>query len=68
MKMSNYKKGDWQQTWDGLFWTFMDKHRDFFLSNPRLGMLIRTFDKMNQDKKETHFKNAELFFNQLDNG
>ncbi|MDG1397529.1 MAG: cryptochrome/photolyase family protein [Polaribacter sp.] len=68
MKMSNYKKGDWQQTWDGLFWAFMDKHRDFFLSNPRLGMLIRTFDKMTQEKKEIHFKNAELFFNQLDDG
>ena len=67
MKMSNYKKGDWQKTWDGLFWTFMDKHRDFFLSNPRLGMLIRTFDKMNQDKKEEHFENAKLFLNQLDN-
>ena len=67
MKMSNYKKDDWQETWDGLFWTFMDKHRDFFLSNPRLGMLIRTFDKMKQEKKETHFKNAELFFKQLDN-
>ncbi|MHB0753936.1 cryptochrome/photolyase family protein [Polaribacter sp. M15] len=68
MKMSNYKKGDWQQTWDGLFWTFMDKHRDFFLSNPRLGMLIRTFDKMNQEKKEVHFKNAKQFFKELDNG
>lgn len=67
MKMSNYKKGNWQKTWDGLFWTFMDKHRDFFLSNPRLGMLIRTFDKMAQDKKETHFKNAEQFFKQFDN-
>jgi deoxyribodipyrimidine photolyase-related protein len=68
MKMSNYKKGNWQQIWDGLFWTFMDKHRDFFLSNPRLGMLIRIFDKMNPEKKEIHFKNATLFFNQLDNG
>ena len=67
MKMSNYKKGKWQETWDGLFWTFMDKHRDFFLSNPRLGMLIRTFDKMNQEKKEMHFNNAKQFLNQLDN-
>lgn len=65
MKMSNYSKGDWQPIWDGLFWTFMDKHRNFFLNNPRLGMLIRTFDKMNQDKKETHFKNAEEFLKQL---
>jgi deoxyribodipyrimidine photolyase-related protein len=66
MKMSNYQKGSWQSVWDGLFWTFMDKHRDFFLKNPRLGMLIRTFDKMNQDKKEIHFKNAEKFIKQLD--
>ena len=65
MKMSNYSKGAWQATWDGLFWTFMDKHREFFLSNPRLGMLIRTFDKMKQETKEKHFKNAESFLSQL---
>ena len=45
----------------------MDKHREFFLSNPRLGMLIRTFDKMNQGKKEMHFNNAKKFLNQFDN-
>ncbi|TMM59320.1 cryptochrome/photolyase family protein [Maribacter algarum] len=66
MKMSNYKKGKWQETWDGLFWRFMNKHRDFFLSNPRLGMLIRTFDKMSEEKKQAHLKNGELFLNQLE--
>ncbi|MFT5103554.1 MAG: deoxyribodipyrimidine photolyase-related protein, partial [Candidatus Latescibacterota bacterium] len=45
MKMSNYKKGEWQSVWDGLFWRFMHTHRDFFLSNPRLGMLVHMFDK-----------------------
>ena len=29
-------------------------------------MLVRTFDKMTQDKKDTHFKNAEKFIKQLD--
>ncbi len=66
-KMSDYKKGDWQPTWDGLFWTFMDKHRDFFLSNPRLSMLIRTFDKMKPETKEIHFESAKEFFKILDN-
>ena len=66
MKMSNYKKGEWQAVWDGLFWRFMDTHRSFFRQNPRLGMLIRTFDKMNQEKKESHFRNAEEFIKQLD--
>lgn len=65
MKMSNYKKGDWQETWDGLFWRFMHTHRDFFLSNPRLGMLIRTFDKMSDEKKQSHLKKGEAFLNQL---
>lgn len=65
MKMSNYKKGDWQQTWDGLFWRFMHTHRDFFLSNPRLGMLIRTFDKMSDEKKQIHLKNGEAFLKEI---
>ncbi|RED48241.1 cryptochrome/photolyase family protein [Seonamhaeicola aphaedonensis] len=67
LKMSNYPKGEWQNTWDGLFWTFMDKHRDFFSTNPRLGMLIGTLDKMTPETKSKHFKNAKTFFNALDN-
>lgn len=61
MKMSNYGKGDWQPIWDGLFWRFMDQHRDFFLANPRMGMLIRTFDKMSPEKKESHYNRAEAY-------
>ncbi len=65
MKMSNYKKGDWQAQWDGLFWRFMDKQRDFFLKNPRLSMLIRTFDKMSPEKKALHLEHGEAFLNRL---
>ncbi len=65
MKMSNYEKGDWQQVWDGLFWRFMDVHRDFFLQNPRLGMLVGTFDKMTEEKRNTHIANAEKYLTSL---
>ena len=65
MKMSNYKKGDWQATWDGLFWTFMDTHRGFFLSNPRLGMLVHMFDKMPDEKRKNHLSNGALYLNKL---
>ena len=61
MKMSDYQKGDWQLIWDGLFWRFMDKHRNFFLSNPRLGMLIKTFDKMDEDRRNTLLSAAESY-------
>ena len=65
MKMSDYKKGNWQNIWDGLFWRFMHTHRDFFLQNPRLGMLVKTFDKMPEEKKQTHIKNASKFLDTL---
>jgi len=65
MKMSDYPKGDWQATWDGLFWRFMDVHRDFFGQNPRLGMLLKTLDKMDSGKREAHFNAAESFLGSL---
>ncbi len=65
MKMSNYKKAAWQATWDGLFWRFMDTHRSFFLKNPRLGMLVRMFDKMPPEKKEAHLVNGTNYLNSL---
>ena len=65
MKMGNYKKGDWQAVWDGLFWRFMDTHRAFFLQNPRLGMLVGMFDKMPQEKKEAHLAKGEYFLSNI---
>ncbi|NND95556.1 MAG: cryptochrome/photolyase family protein, partial [Flavobacteriales bacterium] len=66
MKMSNYKKGDWQDTWDALFWRFMNINRDFFLKNPRMGMLIRTYDKMDSDKQEKMNRLASNYLANLD--
>ena len=65
MKMSDYPKGDWQTAWDGLFWRFMHVHRDFFLRNPRLGMLVKTFDKMPEQKRQLHVNNADRFLDAL---
>ncbi|MEM6316833.1 MAG: cryptochrome/photolyase family protein [Bacteroidota bacterium] len=64
-KMSNYGKGDWQGTWDALFWRFMHVHRDFFLSNPRLGMLIRTFDKKSDEQQRALLETAEAYLENL---
>lgn len=66
MKMSDFKKGAWQKTWDGLFWRFMHVHRDFFLQNPRLGMLINSFDKMDETKREEHLEAAAQFLDSLE--
>ena len=67
LKMSDYAKGPWTEIWDGLFWRFMHVNRDFFLKNPRLGMLIRTFDKMPEEKRNKHLNTAEKYLDKLDN-
>ena len=65
MKMSDYPKGDWQETWDGLFWRFLDNQRVFFLKNPRLSMLVKTFDKWDETKKVTIHQKANDYLNGL---
>jgi deoxyribodipyrimidine photolyase-related protein len=65
LKMSNYKKGEWCGIWDALFWNFMDKQRSFFLKNPRMRMLISSFDKMDSTKKENYLLKADNFLKQL---
>ena len=47
--------------------SFMHEHKTFFLSNPRIGMLVHTFDKMSTDKQKTHLDNANNFLKELDN-
>ena len=60
-KMSNYPKGDWEKTWDGLFWRFINKHQDFFRKNPRLSMMVHTYNKMSVEKRRSHEESAKLF-------
>ncbi len=64
-KMSNYPRGDWEKTWDGLFWRFIDKHQDFFKTNPRTSMLFYSYNRMSEDKRALHLKHAEAFIGQL---
>jgi len=60
-KMSHYPKGDWQDAMDGLYWRFMDKHREFFAKNHRMNMLVRTLDRMDASRKHRIFEAAEAF-------
>ena len=59
--MGYSSKGDWQETLDGLYWRFIDKHREFFASQYRLSMMVRQLDKMNPERKEKIFKKAAAF-------
>jgi deoxyribodipyrimidine photolyase-related protein len=61
LKMSDETKGPWCEVWDGLFWTFIADHADFFLANPRLSMMARTWQKMPASKQSAHRRAADAF-------
>ena len=61
LKMSNYKRGDWCEIVDGLYWKFMSDNLSFFKSNHRLSILVRSLDKMNKVKKDIIFQKATKF-------
>lgn len=61
LRMSNLKKGEWTETWDALFWRFISVHRDYFSSNPRLSMMVKTLDKMDPSKRSLHLRMADDF-------
>ena len=61
LRMSNYSKGDWCDTVDGLYWRFVEKNIKFFESNPRLAVMTRSLTNMNKERKKTIFKSAEEF-------
>ncbi len=63
LKMSNYKKDDWCDVVDGLYWMFMSENISFFKSNPRLAILVKSLERMNIDRKELIFAKAIDFIN-----
>ena len=61
MKMMNFQKGEWNDIMDGLYWRFINKNRKFFKKNYRLNMMVKIYDKMNQERKKDIIEKANLF-------
>lgn len=65
IKMSDYKKGEWSEIWDALYWRFIAVHQNFFSKNPRLNMMVNLWNKMPAEKKENHLNKAETYLQGL---
>jgi deoxyribodipyrimidine photolyase-related protein len=65
LKISDYKKGEWVDVWDGLFWRFLSKHKRLFGSNPRTNMLLEMFEK-NRETLVPKIEKAEKYFHLID--
>lgn len=61
LKMSDYKKGEWCEVWDGLFWRFIGNNSKFFAKNPRMNMMVKLLEKMDPSKKKNLLAQANEF-------
>ncbi len=51
-----------------LYWHFLDRHRDRFGNNPRMGNIYRTWGRMDDAKRATVLKEADAWLARMDAG
>ena len=51
-----------------LYWHFLDRHRDRFENNARMGNMYRTWDRMDPARRETVLRDAAAWLGRLDAG
>ena len=51
-----------------LYWHFLDRHRERFSNNARIGNMYRTWDRMDDEKRATVLSEAEAFLNRMEAG
>jgi deoxyribodipyrimidine photolyase-related protein len=61
LKISNYPKESWTEEVDGLYWRFIDKHRDFFSKNSKLYVMTKNLEKLTPERQEVLWRAADAF-------
>ncbi len=51
-----------------LYWHFLIRHRERFSSNPRMGQMYATWDRMAQDRRDTVLREADDFLARMNAG
>ncbi|MEC7939789.1 MAG: cryptochrome/photolyase family protein [Pseudomonadota bacterium] len=61
------RSGDTSCPFNSLYWRFMNKHRDALNRNPRMGMLYRSWDNMDEKEQQVILDTAEQRLMNLEN-
>ena len=62
------KTGEGACPFNLLYWHFLDRHRERLQGNRRMGMIYRTWDKMDEARRETVLSEAEEWLARMERG
>ena len=65
LKMSNYRKGERSEIWDGLFWRWIIRNSAVLKGNPRWAMMVKNGEKMSDEKRDAHLHVAASYLKRL---
>ncbi len=63
LEISNYVKGDWCDVWDGLYWRFIDAHKDTLKQMPSMRSHVQELEKLDPDHRRIVGYRADDFIN-----
>lgn len=63
LQVSDYERGEWSNVWDGLYWRFIEKHKDQLKHNPRMRSVVQRLERLDPDQRRIIHYRAEDFLN-----
>lgn len=61
LDLSQYERGQWSDTWDGLYWRFVEKHSEKFKHNVSMRPVLQRLQRLDADRKRIINYRAEDF-------
>ncbi|TVQ80748.1 MAG: cryptochrome/photolyase family protein [Bradymonadales bacterium] len=61
LKMSDYKRADWCDLWDALYWSFVGDNLNYFQSQYRMSMMAKMWMRIESKRKDRLKKMSEEF-------
>lgn len=58
-RMTDFGPGPWREVWDGLYWSFVEEHRELLAGNHRTKMVTTLLDRLDPSVRDGHMMRAE---------